>query len=88
MFCGKAFQILGPNVARLLSPKVTDLRAFTKMLLGLTLAFSFAEKILFMEIEFRSFIVLNISKTVSLFPSTVFSLVSVVFDNRLSNNCK
>ena len=63
MFCGKAFQILGPNVARLLSPKVTGLRAFTKMLLGLTLAFSFAEKILFMEIGFRSFIVLNISKT-------------------------
>ena len=62
MFCGKAFQILGPNVARLLSPKVADLRALTKISLGLTLAFSFAENILFMKLKFTSFIVLNISK--------------------------
>ena len=51
MFCGKAFQILGPNVARLLwqfarlfcgTPKVADLQVFTKIPLGLTLASSFA----------------------------------------------
>ena len=50
------FQILGPHVARFLSPKVADLRAFTKILLGLTLAFSFAENILFIKLGFRSFI--------------------------------
>ena len=55
MFCGKAFHILGPNVARLLS-------AFTQISLGLTLAFSFAEKILFVKLGFRSFIISNISK--------------------------
>ena len=31
MFCGKAFPILGPEVARLLSPKVVDLRTFTEI---------------------------------------------------------
>ena len=60
MFCGKAFQILGPYIARLLSPKVVDLWAFTKISLGLNLAFSFAENVLFMKLVFRSFIVLNI----------------------------
>ena len=35
IFFGKAFQILRPNVARLLFPKVADLRVFTKMSLGL-----------------------------------------------------
>ena len=55
-------QILSPNVARLLSPKVADLRAFTKIPFGLTLAFSFAENIPFMKLGFRSFIVWNISK--------------------------
>ena len=85
MFCGKAFQVLGPNVARLLSPKVTDLRVFTKISFGLTLAFSFAENILFMKLGFGSLIVLNISKAkfLSLFiPSTVFGLISAVFDSR------
>ena len=62
MFCGKAFQILGPNVARLLSLKLADLRVFTKISLGLTQAFGFARNILFMELGFRSFIFLNISK--------------------------
>ena len=62
MFCGKAFQILGPNVARFLSPKVADLRAFTKILLGLTLAFSFAKNLFLIKLGFRSFIVLDISK--------------------------
>ena len=62
MFCGKAFQILGPNLARLLSQKVADLRVFTKISFALTLAFSFAENMLFVKLEFRSFIVLNISK--------------------------
>ena len=62
MFCGKAFQILAPNVTRLLSLKVADVRAFATIPLGLTLAFSFAENILFLKLGFRSFIVLDISK--------------------------
>ena len=65
MFCFKAFQILVPRFARLLSPKVADLRAFTKVSLDLTLAFSFGlfgEDILFMKLGVRSLIVLNISK--------------------------
>ena len=66
MLYGKAFQILAPNVTKLLSPKVADLRDFTKIPLGLTLAFSFAENIFFMKLGFRSFIVLNISKAKSL----------------------
>ena len=71
MFCGEAFQISGPNVARLLSPKMANLRAFTQRSLGLTLVFSFAENMLFMKLEFRSFIVLNIfkAKFLSLFIS-------------------
>ena len=35
MFSGKAFQILEPSDVRLLSLKVADLRAFTKISLGL-----------------------------------------------------
>ena len=62
MFYGRAFQILGPNVARLFSPKVADFQAFTEISLGLTLAFTLVENILFMKLGFRSFIVLNISK--------------------------
>ena len=84
MFCGEAFQILGPNVARLLSPKVADLRVFAKISLGLTLAFSLAENILFMKLGFGSFTVLNISKAkfLSLFISIDgFGLVSAVFDS-------
>ena len=84
MFYGKAFQILGPNVARILSPKVADLWAFTKIPLGLTLAFNFAENILFMKLGFRSFIVLNISKAKFLclfISSTVFDLFLAVFES-------
>ena len=55
-------KILGPHVARFLSPKVADLRAFTKILLGLTIAFSFAKNLLLIKLGFRSFIVLDISK--------------------------
>ena len=78
MFCRKAFQILVPNVARLLSPKLADLWVFAKISLGLTLAFSFAENILSMKVGFRSFIVLNISKVnfLSLFISTEGFLLS------------
>ena len=62
IFCVKAFQILSPIVAKLLSPKVADVRAFTKISFGLALAFSFTENILFIKLGFRSFIDLNISK--------------------------
>ena len=62
MFCGKAFQILGSNVARLLPPKVVDLWVFTKISLALILALSFAENIFFVKLGFRLFIVLNNSK--------------------------
>ena len=85
MFCGKAFQILGPKFVRLLGPKVVDLWVFTKISFGLTLAFSFVENILSMKLGFRSFIALNVSKAkfqVFLFPSTVFGLDSAVFDSR------
>ena len=62
MFRRKAFEILSLTVASLLSPKVAGLQTFTKTSLGLSLAFSFPENILFMKLGFRLFIVLNISK--------------------------
>ena len=49
MFCGKAFHILGPIAARLLSPKVVDLQVFTKVPFGFTLAFNYAKKNTFRE---------------------------------------
>ena len=65
--------------------------AFTKISLCLTPDFSFAEKILFMKLGFRSFIVLNVSKAkfLSFFVSIDYfgGLVSAVLDSRWSNPC-
>ena len=66
LFCGNAFQISGLSIVMPLSPKEADLRAFTKISLGLTLAFALTESIFLIKFRFNAYTVLKTSAAIFL----------------------